>query len=957
MKNIFNRRFFRRPVLIFTFITACIGYTHAQQTAPAARLLQAKQYADSLIRQNPAERIYLHTDKSTYTPADTLWFKAYLFNAHSLTPSVKSGIMYVTIITDSNKVVKQQRLPVENGLTWGNISLDDLPAGNYVLTAYTQWMQNFSKDGFFYRQFTIADDARSNWMANYSSTSTMVEGKEQAHVKLQLSDTYKKAVIERPVQLLVMKGKRRLYRSNLQTDEKGLIDITFNLPAKPGDIRIIANDAAGNRVDIPLNFNRPQDADIQFMPEGGTLIDGLPARIGFKAIGLDGRGIEISGTVFNENHQPVTDFKSSHLGMGSFEITPKADENYTAKITLPGGQIKDYALPKAKSNGIVLRVSDKPAADSIVISLQATDNIRKDGESYFLIGKSFGVICYGSIVNFKQSGSINGRVSKKLFPSGIAHFMLLDMKNRPLNERLVFINLNDNLHVNIGTSKITYAARDSVALNINVTDAAGKPVQANFSLAVTDDAQVHPDSLNNENIITRMLLTSELKGYVEQPNYYLNANDYNSHLALDNLLLTQGWVSYDWDKPKGTPLYAAETELAIKGKVLNVFNKPVKKTRVQLFSKSPLMASDTLTDASGSFTFRNLPLTDTPAYFIKTAKNFNVGIVMDDAPTPTLSAPAAATFIPWYVSNDTTLFNSLKTNRIKQNLANDLPADMHTLREVKIKAKKIVKGSKNLNGAGNADYVFDEGDLLKAGKKTWVQFLTENVKSFREGTIIKQFVVRFSVQGKTKVDLQFGTWRLPPSDFFSWYFVDNKPIFFVVDGIALGDVFKSNFNDDPDFTMLKNYLEGNNAEDIKGIEINTGSKYSDQYFGSYVPSDWKPYAHVSDFTFMEITTRGGYGPNIDKTPGGFLYKPLALSFPSQFYSPKYLVNNAPKVKTDLRSTIYWQPNVVTGADGKAVINFYTADMPSSYTIMLNGTDMTGGFGFKQGGVKVGTPAP
>lgn len=931
---------------------------YAQEKAPAWQLLQMKSAADSSIIKNPAEKIYLQLDKSTYTPSDTLWFKAYLLNAHGLSASAKSGIMYLTIATDSNEVVKQLRLPVESGLTWGNISLSDLPAGTYTLAAYTQWMQNFSQDCFFFKQFTIADDARSSWMANYSSSSAMVDGKEQAHVKLLLSDSYnKKAVIARPVQLMVMKGKRRLYRSDLQTDEKGLIDITFNLPAKPGDIRIIAKDVDRNRVEIPLNFNRPQDADVQFMPEGGDLVGGLPARIGFKAIGLDGKGINISGTVLDEKHQPVASFASTHLGMGSFDLAPKTGESYTAKVNLPGGQVREYSLPKVKSSGIVLNVNDNANADSIAVSLYITDDVKKDAESYFLVGKSRGVICYGSVVNFRAGTKINGKISKALFPSGIAHIMLLDLKNKPLNERLFFIDHHDNLNVNISTSKPVYASRDSVALSLSITDAAGNPVQGNFSLAVTDDAQLHPDSLNDESITTRMLLTSEIKGYVEQPGTYLNNGDAKSKLALDNLLLTQGWVSYEWHKEKKEQVYAAETEMAIKGRVLNVFNKPVKKTRVQLFSKSPLMAADTLTDANGSFVFRNLPMTDTPAYFIKTAKNFNVGIVIDDAPLPVLVPPPPATITPWYVSNDTTLFNSVKTNRIRQNLANDLPANMRTLKEVKIKAKKIIKESKNLNGPGNADYVFDEGDLLKAGKKTWLQFLKDKVKSFREGTIIKQFPLRFAVQGKTLSEIQFGTWRLPPTNFFPWYFVDNKPVCFVLDGIPLGTIMKSPYNDEPDFIGLKNYLESNSAEDIKGIEINTTSKYNNEYYSRYIPTEWSRYTSVSDYTFMELTTRGGHGPVISKTPGSFLYKPLALSFPSQFYSPKYTVSEAPKVKTDLRSTIYWQPNIITGADGKAVVGFYTADMPSTYSIIVNGTDMIGGFGFKRGKIKVSPPAP
>ncbi|WP_162996744.1 hypothetical protein [Mucilaginibacter kameinonensis] len=942
-------------LIVITAILFFSIQSYAQEKAPALRLIAMKSMLDSITRQNPAEKIYLQLDKSIYTPGDTLWFKAYLFNAPTLNLSAKSAVMYVSIVTDSNTVEKRLRLPVENGLSWGNISLKDLPAGTYTLVAYTQWLQNFNQDCFFRKRFTIADDAGSNWLANYTCSSVITDGKEQAHVKLMLSDAYKTIIAGKSVQLSVMKGKRRLYRQSLQTDEKGMIYITFNLPGKPGDIRIVAADGAGNRVNIPLNFNRPQDADVQFMPEGGELVAGLPAHVGFKAIGLDGKGINVSGQVLDHEKQVVANFTTQHWGMGSFNLpVVNAGENYTAKVTLPGGAIREFPLPDIKNDGIVLNVINPINEDSVKVLLSATDKIARSGESYFLVGKAREIICYGAMVDFKNGTSISQKINKKLFPSGITHFLLLDKNSKPLNERLIFINRHDNLHLNIDADKMTYNLRDSVALHISAKDALGNPLAGNFSMAVTDDTQVHQDSLNNENIVTRMLLTSELKGFVERPNYYLAANNAQAKEALDNLLLTQGWVSYNWPDGKDNPGYAAETELAVKGRVINVFNKPVKQTKVQLFSKSPVVATDTLTDKDGRFAFRNLPLADTPAYFIKTAKNFNVGIVMDDAPPPVLLASAGPTAMPWYVSNDTTLFNSLKNNRVRQNLADNLPADTKALKEVKITAKKIVKGSQNLNGAGNADLAFDEGDMVKAGKKSLLNFLEEHVPNLRWGTLTNQYNLRFALQDKSGDEvnaiLQFVP--IPPVPTIPWYLIDNKPMMLIIDGISFGSVIKIMSLNEPNGNDIKSYLESNSAEDVKGIEVNNSNKYSWEYFWRYILEDWKHSLNPSQIAFVEITTRSGKGPGIAHTPGAYLYKPLALSAPSRFYRPRYLPDNTNKHNPDLRSTIHWEPNITTGADGKATVSFYAADKPSTYTYILEGTNMDGSIGYTYGKIKV-----
>ncbi|MFB0499434.1 hypothetical protein ABID99_005671 [Mucilaginibacter sp. OAE612] len=940
---------------------------YAQEKDPASHLLEMKSAQDSLTRQNPAEKIYVLLDKSIYTPGDTLWFKAYLFNAPTLNLSAKSGIMYVSIVTDSNVMVKKQRLPVEKGLSWGNISLKDIPAGTYTLIAYTQWLQNFSQDCFFRKQFTVADDTGSNWLANYTCSSVMADNKEQAHVKLLLSDIYKANVAGKLVQLSVLKGRRQLYRQTIQTDEKGLIDITFKLPAKPGDIRIVAGDGAGNHVNIPLNFNRPQDADVQFMPEGGELIAGLPAHVGFKAIGLDGKGINVSGAVLDHEKQVVANFESEHLGMGSFNLpVVNTGENYTAKVTLPGGAIREFTLPDVKKEGIVLNVINPPNEDSVKVLLSATDKIARSGESYFLIGQAREIICYGAMVDFKNGTSISQKIDKKLFPSGITHFLLLDKNSNALNERLIFIDRHDNLHLNINADKMAYHLRDSIALHVDAKDALGNPLAGNFSMAVTDDLQVHQDSLNNESIVTRMLLTSELKGFVEQPNYYLIANNSQAKAALDNLLLTQGWASYEWPEEKGRPVYAAETEAAVKGRVINVFNKPAKQTKVQLFSKSPIVVTDTLTDKDGRFAFRNLPLADTPAYFIKTAKNFNVGIIMDDAPPPVLLASAGPAPMPWYVSNDTTLLNSLKNNRMRQNLADNLPPDTRALKEVKITAKKIVKGSQNLNGPGNADLSFDEADIEKAGKENWLQFLEKRVPGFRVGEIHRPisdkgdpmaighyYCLKLSLQGKNASDLADPPPISTGETFsFQWYFINDKPITLIIDGMLMTEVLKSPNIDEPNFITMKNYLERFNAEDIKGLEVITSAKYSSKYYTRYTPADWKRGLDPSDFAYIELTTRSGSGPGIKNTAGTYLYKPLVLSVPSRFYRPRYLSDNTNKHTPDLRSTIHWKPNVTTGADGKATISFYTADKPSTYTYILEGTNMDGSVGYTYGKIKV-----
>lgn len=923
------------------FIAACViaflvssfhATTFAQSNNVKNELEKLSITSDNFNHDKATEKLYLQFDKRNYTVGDTVWFKAYLFNAAYLLASAKSGILHIDITNDSNKVIKQYLLPVQNGLTWGNIGLNEKEffGGTYTIHAYTNWMRNFGEDFFYAKQFYITSADEHGWLINTQTSAS----KNEINSKLKFIGPGKVQIAVGPLNLQVMAGNKNLYKQKLATDSAGILNVHFTKPENPANITLIAKDEKTNRrAVVPIYPNLVQNTDAQFLPEGGNLMAGLPAHIGFKAIGEDGKGINVSGIIVDQNQKQVAAFKSLHLGMGSFELVLKDGESYTAKVTLPGGTIKAFPLPAVKKSGTVLQVKNLDESGLLEVTVAASNDIVQSQNSYFLIGKSRGIVCYAAVVNFNNTNTIRNNISKNLFPTGIAHFTLMNANQQVLNERMVFIDHQDNLNIQVSMDKPSYTKRDSIALHLKVTDNNGNPIRGNFSLAITDNNQVKADTLTNDNIVCRMLLSSDLKGYIEEPGYYLAAKTKDRELALDNLLLTQGWTGYNWQEvlnPK-PHLYQSEQNFAVKGSVFNVFNKPVKGTKVQLFSKSPFLLMDTVTNDAGQFAFRRLPAIDTPVFVIKAVnkngKSFNVGIRAEETPPPVFSKIAEPPLLPWYVNSDTTLLNYTRHEALRQQQPFLALPGAHTLKEVNITAKKTIKGSQNLNGIGNADVVIDEKELEKAGKKTILQLLEEKVKGFRVGSI--------------------------PKDLINWYFVKDKWAIIIVDGVRLSDFYEpslSYLDYVSLFLDLKNYLNLHNAEDIKGIEVNFSGKYSSNYIKRFMnPPSWDPIK--LDYAFIEITTRSGQGPGISNTPGMYLYKPLALSFPKQFYKPKYTVKGA-VYPDDFRSTITWEPNIVTDKNGMATVSFYAADQPSTYTFTLNGSDMNGNLGFKTGQINI-----
>jgi hypothetical protein len=905
-----------KKIIFLFFLFLNIYLSARSQTASGIQKIIAS--TDTLRNRMPAEKLYIQFDKPYYSTGDTIWMKAYLMDAAFLTPS-KSGIIYLELVNDTNKVLMRRMLPVMTGLGSGNLVLDkeEVPEGSYTIRAYTNLMRNFGEERIFKKSFYVSSGSAQSWLVNSKVALSTQAGKDNLHLNLQFNRLNKESLGLHDLELRVRNGRRVLLRDKVQTDVDGKLDVNFNLPEKvdPTNISLIvadqAKNAEDNKITIPLPVNRPENTDLQFMPEGGNLVAGIISLIGFKAIGEDGKGVSVSGKVYsNSNNQEVTTFSSSYRGMGAFELNPKEGETYIAKITLPDGAAKTFTLPQVKNTGIALKITNSTESDSIDVTVSIPSSVTT---AFYLTAQSRGVICYGAVIRFNGNNTVTKKVAKSVFPTGIARFTLMNSDVQPLNERVTFINHHNNLNITV-THAGSYKPRDSIALAVEVRDHEGNPVQGSFSLAVTDDNQVRIDNLGS-NLLTSFLLTSDLKGTVEDPMHYLGTAAFKD---LDLLLLTQGWVGYQWSDVFNPPVpkFAAEPEFVVHGNVTNIFNKPVPGTQVQVVSTKPGFALSNLTANDGSFTFTGFPVADSLTLFIQTKnkrnKSFNVGISVDEFKPPVFKT-ASERFMPWYVNSDTSLLKYIKAGVEKKREEFKLKGNV--LNEVTITAKKIIKYSHNLNGPGESDQVIEEKEVIKAGKVTFQELLRRKIPLLQERP--------------------------------DYYSLEGMFVHLIIDGIDVEYLDKGKQLIPPS-KDLKEYFINYDAEEIKGIEVMKSPKYQNRYSSNFWPAEayMSPVAIPDLHAWIEVTTRGGKGPFMHKGTGIYVHRPLPFTGSKQFYSPKYAVK-PPFVLRDLRSTIYWEPDVITDKDGKAVISFYAADKPGTYSIITEGSDMNGNIGSKK----------
>ncbi|RVU00013.1 hypothetical protein EOD41_13690 [Mucilaginibacter limnophilus] len=899
-----------RICLLLTFLPF---NSNAQQAVNIAAAKQLITNVDTFMRRMPLEKVFTHTDRPYYSNTDTIWLKNYVLDG-LLEYSKQSGIVYAELVNDTGRVVMQQAMPVFTGINWGQMVLDStiVSEGNYTLRTYTNWMQNLGPESFYQQRLYISSTDESNRRVNVGIRAV----KDSVETRLQILEADGSPLRLQDMQVSLTEGRKTWFRERRQTDLEGKVNLEFILSnnSDAGKLTLIARDrnkkGGARQLVIPLHIDRPAYTDVQFMPEGGQLVAGLTSIVGFKAVSESGRGVNIKGVIRDSRKQSVAKFSSTHNGMGSFQFTPLRGESYSAFISLSDGSTKQYEFPQFKQEGMVINVKNNYADSALTLTIQASAGLPEHG-AYALVAESGGIMCYGSVLRFRDSVAfVRTRISKTIFPTGVVRFTLLTIKGRPVAERMVFIDHDDRINISMIANDKTRTA-DSVCLSVKATDKYGMPVQGSFSIAVTDDSQVKMENNIMPDIHSRMYLTSAIKGYVEQPGWYFSGKGEAFNNAIDNLLLTQGWTGYNWDdvfNTKFKPAYNAERSVAVSGRVVRL-NKPQANIPVVLIStKKPIVVRDTISDKFGKFTFTDLPPFDTAAFVVeakdKKGKIFAVNVELDKFIPPAATAFTGALIDPWYVNSDSTMLSYHQKNIQYQKQLNDMryPGSGKMLQEVVIKAKKVVKNSHNLNGNGEADQLVDEAEIIKAGDISLIDLLYKKIKGFTQ------------------------------------YRLHGRALKFVIDGVELDFLYDPEVQRDY-YQFLTFNLNALRASDVKGLELLENPRYSSKYVGSYDPEILIASSSMDWPAYIEITTWSGNGLFSRNNPSLSIIRPVPVSWPKQYYVPKYTPE--PGTLTELRPTVYWKPDVVTDANGNAEIVFYTKKKRTNYTIVMQGANLNG----------------
>jgi hypothetical protein len=745
--------------------------------------------------------------------------------------------------------------------------------------------------------YTVGEDI---WLKAYLVTAEKNEPSLLSAV-LYIDLINEKNEIKKKITLAADKGYAAGNISLLDTLASG----TYRLRAYTNYMRNYSQDfffekfvTIGNVLDIKSVqkiAEKKLDLKIQFFPEGGNLIAGIRSKIGVKAITSDGLGANLSGYIINKNKEKVAEFTTEYAGMGVFALLPQNGEKYTAIVTMSEKETKSFDLPNTMASGQSIAVNT--VGENLNIRISSTQDL-VDGRDVFVVAQANGIV-YASFTSKIDKSILSANIPKSSFPTGIAQLTLFSADSKPISERLIFINHNDELKIDILNKTTNAGIKKKMNLGLVVKDLTGNAIDGNFSVAVTDLGKMPYNEDEEKTILSNLLLTSDLKGFIEKPNYYFNTANVNREKHLDNLLLTQGWSRFVWkdivDTKEPNITFRPEQSLEITGKATTLGNKPLPNAKVLMFSNTVgyTFMLDTLTDAKGNFVFDRLEIPDTASFIIQTKTikdNKNINLVLNKEPQV---APKK------YIGNSLDISPYVETTKAMYNELNKFNIlDKGILLEnVNIVGKAPLKPLINIPGSQNATGVAD-----KVITRQMLEFETDILTPFRKvsGVLIKGNML---FNGRVRS------------------FTNNPPMLLIVDGVYINQA------ENPTF------LSTINPKDLEGIEVLT-SGYNLVMYGSEGASG-----------VVYITTKNGAGKpapntNIART------KNRGFTAIKQFYTPDYDDPKTNQQIQDLRSTIYWNPNMITNEKGQADFNFFNAGLPATYRVTVEGMDAFGNIGRK-----------
>lgn len=868
-----------KRTLLVALLFLSVSSICAQQIGNEAPIMSYLREAMHFNRAIPQEKVYLHLDNTGYFENETVWFKAYLVRTDRSSPSDLSKVLYVELLNMSGDVIKTTKWPVDSlGQSRGDLKLDSLlGSGFYEIRAYTRYMTSWGPLACYSRVIPVFKKPSEE--GNYSDLSI------------------------RP----------RLYKHRDPNNR----DRSDSLHAKAMDEGLSSSEML-------------KTISVQFFPEGGKLVEGKKSRVALMAADDNGYPYQSEGFVVNGNGDVLALVNTDSLGRGVFEVTPDGSPLSMQMRNRKSGEsrsVQIFPLPPAEKEGCVLTLD--AVSDDMLVSVQCSDS---------LVGSPLGCVLMheGNILycdTMEALPLVEIELDRSRQHPGVSQFTVFDSLGRILAERRFFICPRSSSDDRVLVSSAATRLRPCGKVILDVQSLPNSTI----SLSAIDAGSMTNGKQGN--IRTWLLLSSDVRGYISNVDYYFESDDKAHRESADLLMLTQAWRRYDWEEMAGVKPMAnpqpVEDKFYVFGK-LNVYRKhnPASHVAMEAFlynESGESLVGSTVTDSLGRYAFE-MPFVDGEwkmqiyTRLNDKRKTYYVGIDRQISPLPQYVSRSATSILHPLAPNLFVLHADVGESGAEEEEFIPITKKNHVLKNVTVKARRRYftnddwKYKNESWGREHATLYYDidreREDILDRGlpTPTIFEFLFMRNSMFQASSR-SVLSSRQETEGKNV--------ELHANEHFSY---GGRPIKWIVDNGDTQCVLDTSLS-----TLSKmgkvlctqiNYAEMVSDEIPAGVTSNSGTllysffpiwmeEIKSLYVVPYSPKEVHQAVRVYLYTHKRFTTESQKGLRRTYFQG--------FNKPSAFQMEDYSV--VPPM-ADYRRTIYWAPDVRTDASGKAKVEFY-----------------------------------
>ena len=515
-------------------VVSCLIFTaFVSISQPSERLKNAIAQLEQFYSAFPKEKVIVQTDKDYYQPAEKVWFAAWVWGMNSELAETNYSEVMIKLLASDGQAVITDKYKLNAGMVNGDLLLPaNLEAGSYFLCALLP--NQTDAEDVYLRQITVRPVYPNSMLISILPENEVL--KKGLVINIQVKDLNGSPAKNQKLEYSITSGSQVVAEDKIKANDNGQASINFPIPENtdgtPYILSVYDNKKAS--VETVRLASESDQVQITFYPEGGTFVPEVPFKVGFYATDKLGNPVDIEGEITDEQNQPVINVKTFATGFGFCPFLASKNKKYTLNITNGIGKGQKFKLPPVNPNGSALTVAKLDSEFLWINSIFADNQSHEIGIVVSQKGKVYWII----EANINGNGML--KIPIKDLPQGLVLISSFSNEGFLLNQRLVNINKNIELKIDLAAIPEQIKKGEELAVNVKLSDKEGNPLEGAFYVSVSDAVcnnkvkPVLPVEWNFNTVLKNKVSTDEnlyREGFDKLKffDYFLIANELKDH--------------------------------------------------------------------------------------------------------------------------------------------------------------------------------------------------------------------------------------------------------------------------------------------------------------------------------------------------------------------------------------------------------------------------------------------